>query len=68
MFSPALVLANVMEKLPYFAKMEQRSIYSTNLFYLYDKLSKGVSIVSYQLPYSLKLVKSYPINSNSKAA
>ena len=68
MFSPALVLANVMEKLPYFANMKKFSIYSTNLFYLYDKLSKGVSIVSYQLPYSLKLVKSYPINSNSKAA
>ena len=42
--------------------------FGTNLFYLYDKLSKGVSIVSYRLPYSLKLVTSYPISSNSKAA
>ena len=42
--------------------------YSTDLFYLYDKLSKGVSIVSLRLPYSLKLVKSYPIIGNSKAA
>ena len=40
----------------------------TNIFYIYDKLSKGVPIVSNQLPYSLKLVKSYPIISNSKAA
>ena len=42
--------------------------HGTDIFYLYDKLSKGVSIVSNQLPYSLKLVKSYPIISNSKAA
>ena len=34
----------------------------------YDKRSKGVSILSYQLPYTLKLVPSYPITSNSKAA
>lgn len=40
----------------------------TNIFYLYDKLSKGVSMSSQQLPYSLKLVKSYPVISNSKAA
>ena len=39
-----------------------------NIFYLYDKLSKGVSMLSNQLPYSLKLVKSYPVISNSKAA
>ena len=44
------------------------SFIPTNLHYLYDKLSKGVSILSDQLPYSLKLVKSYPIISNSKAA
>lgn len=36
--------------------------------YLYNKLSKGVSIVSYQLPYTLQLVPLYPITTNSKAA
>lgn len=30
--------------------------------------SKGVSIVSYQLPYSLILTLLYPVISNSKAA
>lgn len=35
---------------------------------LYDRLTKGVSIVSYRLPYTLKLVRSYAITSNSKAA
>jgi len=39
-----------------------------NLFYRYDKLSKGVSILFSQLPYTLQLVKSYPVTSNSKAA
>ena len=39
-----------------------------DLFCQYDKLNKGVSIVSHQLPYTLKFVKSYPITSNSKAA
>ena len=34
----------------------------------YDKPSKGVSIISHQLPYTLKLVISYPITRNSKAA
>ena len=34
----------------------------------YDKQNKGVSIISHQLPYTLKFVKSYPITSNSKAA
>lgn len=34
----------------------------------YDKGSKGVSSLSYQLPYTLKLLESYPIISNSKAA
>jgi len=34
----------------------------------YDKQNKGVSIVSHQLPYTLKFVQSYPITSNSKAA
>jgi hypothetical protein len=38
------------------------------LFYRYDKLSKGVSILFHQLPYTLQLVKSYPVTSNSKAA
>ena len=36
--------------------------------YWYDKLSKGVSILSNQLPYTLQLVQTYPITSNSKAA
>ena len=31
-------------------------------------LSKGVSIISYRLPYTLQLVRSYAITSNSKAA
>ena len=39
-----------------------------NLFYWYNNQSKGVSILFYQLPYSLKPVKLYPITSNSKAA
>ena len=39
-----------------------------NIFYQYDKHNKGVSIISYQLPYTLKFIKSYPITSNSKAA
>jgi len=34
----------------------------------YDKWSKGVSIISHQLPYTLQLIISYPITSNSKAA
>jgi hypothetical protein len=38
------------------------------LFCQYDKLNKGVSIISHQLPYTLKFVQSYPITSNSKAA
>ena len=40
----------------------------TEVGYLYNKLSKGVSIVSYQLPYTLQLVQLYPITTNSKAA
>ena len=47
-------------------------VFLTTLFrqvsYLYNKLSKGVSIVSYQLPYTLQLVPLYPITTNSKAA
>lgn len=39
-----------------------------NLLIQYDKWSKGVSILSYQLPYTLQLTRSYPITSNSKAA
>lgn len=39
-----------------------------SIFYIYDKLSKGVSIISTRFPYSLKPVKSYPVISNSKAA
>jgi len=38
------------------------------LVYKYDKLNKGVSILSNQLPYTLILVLSYSIASNSKAA
>jgi hypothetical protein len=38
------------------------------LFYRYDKLSKGVSIIFHQLPYTLQPVISYLITSNSKAA
>jgi len=34
----------------------------------YDQQNKGVSIIFYQLPYTLQLVRSYPIISNSKAA
>ena len=34
----------------------------------YNKWSKGVSIVLFKLPYSLKLAILYPITSNSKAA
>ena len=34
----------------------------------YDKQSKGVSILPKQLPYTLQLVISYPVTSNSKAA
>jgi hypothetical protein len=34
----------------------------------YDKLSKGVSILSHQLPCALQLAWSYSIASNSKAA
>ena len=37
-------------------------------FYWYDKLSKGVSILSYQLPYTLQPAISYLTISNSKAA
>ena len=33
-----------------------------------DKTSKGVSTVYYLLPYTLQLVRSYSITSNSKAA
>uniref|UniRef100_A0A2P2ILQ6 Uncharacterized protein n=1 Tax=Rhizophora mucronata TaxID=61149 RepID=A0A2P2ILQ6_RHIMU len=40
----------------------------TEVGYLYNKLSKGVSIVSYQLPSTLQLVPLYPITTNSKAA
>jgi len=40
----------------------------TKVFYSYDKLSKGVSILFYQFPYTLQLARSYPITSNSKAA
>jgi hypothetical protein len=36
--------------------------------YWYNNQSKGVSILSQQLPYSLKPVKLYPLTSNSKAA
>jgi hypothetical protein len=39
-----------------------------NLFYWYNNQSKGVSILLYQLPYSLKPVQLYPLTSNSKAA
>jgi len=39
-----------------------------NLFYWYNNQSKGVSIMSYQLPSPLKPVKLYLITSNSKAA
>ena len=35
---------------------------------IHDKLSKGVSIISARLPYTLQLVLSCPITSNSKAA
>ena len=36
--------------------------------YWYDKQSKGVSILSNQLPFTLQPAISYPIISNSKAA
>ncbi len=42
--------------------------YTYYLNYLHEKWSKGVSILSDQLPYSLKLILSCPITSNSKAA
>jgi len=35
---------------------------------IHEKLSKGVSILYYQLPYPLLLILSCPITSNSKAA
>ena len=35
---------------------------------IYDKQNKGVSIVSYQLPYTLITDLSYTITKNSKAA
>ena len=35
---------------------------------IHDKLSKGVSITSIRLPYTLKRVLSCPVTSNSKAA
>lgn len=44
------------------------SHYLIGVFYRYDKQSKGVSILFQQLPYTLQLVKSYPVTSNSKAA
>lgn len=37
-------------------------------FNIHDKLSKGVSILPVRLPYTLQLVLSCPIASNSKAA
>jgi len=39
-----------------------------NNYKIYDGQGKGVSIVSKQLPYTLKPATSYPITSNSKAA
>ena len=44
------------------------NIIHVNLFYWYNNQSKGVSIISLQLPYSLIPVTLYPITSNSKAA
>ena len=40
----------------------------TSAIVQYDKWNKGVSILSYQLPYTLQFIISYPITSNSKAA
>jgi len=34
----------------------------------YEEWIKGVSIVSDRLPYALKIITSYPIAGNSKAA
>ena len=42
--------------------------FSIIAYQLYDKLSKGVSILLFQLPYTLQLIQSYTIIKNSKAA
>ena len=65
---PRTILPYDFFKIGLVIKLAPKCVSFKNLFYSYDKLGKGVSIESHRLPYSLKLVTSYPISSNSKAA